>query len=117
MKISVLSLKVSGKLLVAQFGFTPSWPKSGNATPTLDLFDMSCNKDDAALIDTKNLKEYVPVKAQDSPLVPNDYTDMIAGNGQMTYGNWIFSAPPPNVHSINVDIGRFPPLNNVPIQR
>ena len=44
-------------------------------------------------------------------------TNSAAVNGQMTAGNWTFAAPPPDVTSIDVQVGNWPTFTNVPIQR
>lgn len=118
-RISVLELRVQGRLMTLELGFTPNdfAPPPAGVSDAMQIYDWTCNYDQfvVSLVDPVHLKRYVVVSdAAGNSLSPQD---LRAPNGHQVTGDWVFAAPPPDVTSLDVQAGNFPTLTSVPIQR
>jgi hypothetical protein len=117
--IAVVGLAVQGQLATLSVRFTPHFPAEP-ADKSISLYDMSGNaldQDQVSLVDPVGLKRYLVVKDSNNVALGADEVLTEAVNNSSVTAHWTFAAPPANVTRIDVDLGPFQPLNNVPISR
>jgi hypothetical protein len=117
--IAVVGLAVQGQLATLSVRFTPHFP-SEPADKSISLYDMSgnaLNQDQVSLVDPVGLKRYLVVKDSNNVALGADEVFTEAVNNSSVTAHWTFAAPPANVTKIDVDLGPFQPLNDVPISR
>lgn len=117
--IAVLGLAVQGQLATLSVRFTPHFPSEA-ADASISLYDMSGNalsQEEVSLVDPVGLKRYLVVKDSNNNWLGADEVFTKAVNNSSVIAHWTFAAPPPTVTKIDVDLGPFQPLNDVPISR
>ncbi|WP_192810131.1 hypothetical protein [Actinomadura rudentiformis] len=110
--IGLASLAVRGRLAHLVVSLTPHVPPGGSS-PTLYRLN---GTQDAALLDTVNLKRYVVVKDSGGNQLGPGLHDDLNNNAPNTL-TFTFAAPPENVKAVDVQVGRFPIFRDVPIER
>jgi hypothetical protein len=117
--IAVLGLAVQGQLATLTVRFTPHFP-SAAPDDSISLYDMSDNamsQDEVSLVDPVGLKRYLVLQDANRSWLGADEDGTRAVNNSSVSAQWTFAAPPPSVTKIDVDLGPFPPFNDVPISR
>ncbi|MEU5880357.1 hypothetical protein [Spirillospora sp. NPDC047279] len=110
--LGIASLAVRGRLAHLIVSLTPHVPPAGSR-PTLYRLNAT---NDAALLDTVNLKRYVVVKdSGGNQLGPGLHEDL--NNDAPNTLTFTFAAPPENVKAVDVQIGKFPIFRDVPVER
>jgi hypothetical protein len=117
--IDVLGINVQGELATLRVRFSPHYP-SKSPDETISLYDMSNNSldpIDVSLVDPVGLKRYLVVKDSNNETLGSDEVYTEAVNNSSVIAHYTFAAPPANVAKIDVQLGPFPPINDVPISR
>jgi hypothetical protein len=117
--IAVLDIAVQGQLATLRVRFSPHFP-SQPPDDSISLYDMSGNAIDpseVSLVDPVGLKRYLVVKDSNNQELGSDEVYTKAVNNSSVIAHYTFAAPPASVSKIDVQLGPFPPLNDVPITR
>jgi hypothetical protein len=117
--IAVLGLAVQGRLATLTVRFSPHFP-SASPDQGISLYDMSDNaldQTEVSLVDPVGLKRYLVVRDSNNTALGADEVDTQAANDSSVVAHWTFAAPPANVTKIDVELGPFPPFDDVPISR
>ncbi|HKO26547.1 MAG TPA: hypothetical protein VJU80_03750, partial [Solirubrobacteraceae bacterium] len=117
--IAILGLAVQGQLATLTARFSPHFP-SAAPDDTISLDDMSDNALDphqVSLVDPVGLKRYLVVEDANNNALGADEVNTEAVNNSSVIAHWTFAAPPPDVTKLNVELGPFPPLNDIPVSR
>jgi hypothetical protein len=117
--IAVLGITVQGQLATLAVRFAPHFP-SAAPDDTISLDDMSDNslsQDQVSLVDPVGLKRYLVVKDANQDWLGADEVSTEAVNNSSVIAHWTFAAPSPDVTKLDVELGPFPPLNDIPISR
>lgn len=117
--IDVLGLAVQGNLATLSVRFTPHFPDKspGDSISLYDMSDNALDPIDVSLVDPVGLKRYLVVRDSNNDSLGSDEVDTEAVNNSSVIAHYTFAAPPASVTKIDVDLGPFPPFNNVPISR
>jgi hypothetical protein len=112
--IAVLGLAVQGELATLTVRFSPHFP-SASPDDSISLYDMSDNAldtDQVSLVDPVGLKRYLVVQDSNHNPLGADEVNTEAVNNSSVTAHWTFAAP-----AASVELGPFPPFNDVPISR
>jgi hypothetical protein len=117
--IAILGLAVQGQLATLTARFSPHFP-SAAPDDSISLYDMSDNAldpRDVSLVDAVGLKRYLVVEDANNNSLGADEVNTEAVNNSSVIAHWTFAAPPPDVTKLDVELGPFPPFNDIPISR
>lgn len=108
-------MRERGDLLQVTMQVTPGTPKSdAKEQPTLyRLFDSMS----VYLVDTKNMRRHTVVADEDGTELAPDVVDTSTPYDEPTTLSYTFAAPTENVKVMDVYIGDFPPILDVPVTR
>jgi hypothetical protein len=117
--IAILGLTVHGQLATLTARFSPHFP-SAAPDDTVSLYDMSdgsLDQHQVSLVDPIGLKRYLVVQDADNNYLGADENDTEAVNNSSVIAHWTFAAPAADVAKLDVQLGPFPPINDIPVSR
>ena len=115
-EVKIHGLRAAGRLAVLTASLTPRVP--GRYDEDISPYDINGEHGvEPYLVDTVNLKRHLVLKdAKGSALGSDDvYTN--GSNNVPMYVSYTYAAPPPNVRTMDVYVGEWPPFRDVPVER
>lgn len=118
--VDVYQLRREGSMVVLDFGLrndTESEPLSGGDTLRGSPFSRNGENDvsGVTLVDEQNEKRHEPARFGRNCLCTNNLDDIQVGPGQTLYMTASYAAPPKDVTTMDVSIGKLGTVKNVPI--